>query len=57
MVLYNNSDELLITNDPNGWKYGDWIIKKDCKCYIVIIVTSRFCSTNVRLSEGVKELG
>ena len=50
MVLHY-SDELLIINDPNGGKYGDWILKKDSAN-----VTCRFCSTNVRLSEGVKAL-
>ena len=50
MVLHY-SDELLIITDPNGGKYGDWILKKDSAN-----VTCRFCSPNVHLSEGVKAL-
>ena len=50
-MVFHYSDDLLQLADPNGGKYGDWVLKKDSAN-----ITCRFCLTNVRLSEGVKAL-
>ncbi|KAK2179802.1 hypothetical protein NP493_471g01038 [Ridgeia piscesae] len=41
MVLHY-SDDFLKTPDPNGGKFGDWIVKKD-----TFNVTCRLCKSNV----------
>ena len=51
VMVFHYSDDLLQLADPNGGKYGDWVLKKDSAN-----ITCRFCLTNVRLSEGVKAL-
>ncbi|KAK2161418.1 hypothetical protein NP493_1580g00008 [Ridgeia piscesae] len=48
MVLHY-SDDLLKTPDPNGGKFGDWIVKKD-----TFNVTCRLCKSNVCIKEGEK---
>jgi hypothetical protein len=50
MVLHY-SDDLLKTPDPNGGKFGDWIVKKD-----TFNVTCRLCKSNVCIKEGEKAL-
>ncbi|KAK2174862.1 hypothetical protein NP493_770g00010 [Ridgeia piscesae] len=50
MVLHY-SDDLLKTPDPNGGKFGDWIVKKD-----TFNVTCRPCKSNVCIKEGEKAL-
>ena len=50
MVLHY-SDDLLKTPDPNGGKFGDWIVKKD-----TFNVTCRLCKSNVCNKEGEKAL-
>ena len=50
MVLHY-SDDLLKTPDPNGGKFGDWIVKKD-----TFNVTCRLCKSNVYIKEGEKAL-
>ena len=45
------SDDLLKTPDPNGGKFGDWIVKKD-----TFNVTCRLCKSNVCIKEGEKAL-
>lgn len=50
MVLHF-TEKLLETSDPNGGKYGDWILRNDN-----FNVTCRFCKSNVCLKEGEKAL-
>ena len=50
MVLHY-SDDLLKTPDPNGGKFGDWIVKKD-----TFNVTCCLCKSNVCIKEGEKVL-
>ena len=50
MVLHY-SDDLLKTPDPNGGKFGDWIVKKD-----TFNVTCRLCKSNVCIKEREKAL-
>ena len=50
MVLHYSS-ALLQTQDPNGGKFGDWIIKKDS-----FNISCRLCKTNICIKEGEKAL-
>ena len=50
-MVWHYSDDVLRVDDPNGGKFGDWIVKRD-----LFNVTCKLCRSNVCLKEGEKAL-